>query len=216
MKAFKGLFKKKPADNKKGEPTNEMSSSRDEVPPTSNPLFSAPQPSDFFSHPDMKDLAQVGKTKALGYLPLDVIRAAGFESFQVSQLLKKRGLKFFIIPNPTDEEMYAYNPDKNKYIHMADNREYKVIPKGGFLSIRSGALVAYDEKAVNDFLKENEDLINEENSNEPNPENHWPLVAEDFVNMLFRKKAESEKMNYFVHQVFEKMPEQSKLNPTLK
>ncbi|OEH48974.1 hypothetical protein lpari_00026 [Legionella parisiensis] len=62
---------------------------------------------------------------------------------------------------------------------MSDNAEYKVIPKGGFLSIRSGALVAYDEKAVNDLLKENEKIIKKENSNEANPEDHWPLQADD-------------------------------------
>ncbi len=214
MKALKELFNRKRAAHKKSEVTSNEATinSPDEV-AISKPLFSPNQPThDFFSHPEMTDLTQVGKTKALGYLPLDAIRGAGFEPFQVSVLLKKRGLKFFVIPAPTPEDLYAYNPNKNIYVHIADNAEYKVIPKGGFLSIRSGALVAYDEEAVNAFLKENDAIINEENHDEPNSENHWPSVAEDFINMLFRKKAESEKMNYLVHQIFEEMPNQSKFN----
>lgn len=214
MKSFKELFKKL-SSQKKSESTSKEVSSQDEA-PMSKPLFTPPPSYDFFSHPEMSDLAQVGKTKALGYLPLETIRGSGFESFQVYQLLKKKGLKVFMIPNPTNEELYAYNSIKNIYVHVADNKEYKVIPKGGFASIRSGALVAYDEEAVNAFLKENEALIDEENKNEPNPEDHWPLVADDFVNMLFRKKAESGKMNYFVSQVFQEMPQQPQPNPNIK
>ncbi|HHT0594526.1 TPA: hypothetical protein ACTXXA_003070 [Legionella anisa] len=211
MHSLKKLLKKlTQSKSASSEPTI---NSHDGEPVQSKPLFSPNQTtSDFFSHPKMSDLAQVGKTKALGYLPLEAIRNSGFELFQVTLLLKKKGLKFFVIPNPTDkEEIYAYNPDKNKYVHIADNMEYKVIPKGSFLSIRSGALVAYDEKAVNDFLKENEPIINEENDSEPNVENHWPLAADDFVNMLFRKKAESGNMDRLVHKIFEEMPNQSQL-----
>lgn len=214
MKAFKELLKKF-SSQKKSEITSNEVNSHDDV-PMSKPLFTPPPSYDFFSHPEMSDLAQVGTKKALGYLPLETIRGSGFESFQVFQLLKKKGLKVFMIPNATSEELYAYNPTKNIYVHVADNKEYKVIPKGGFASIRSGALVAYDEEAVNAFLKANEALIDEENKKEPNPEDHWPLVAEDFVNMLFRKKAESGKMNYFVNQVFQEMPQQPQLSPNIK
>lgn len=131
------------------------------------PLFSpAHSANEMSSNARMNDLSQVGKTKALGYMPLDEIRSAGFDPFHVSVFLKKQGLKTFVIPVPSYEELYAYNPDKNKYIRIADKTEYKVIPKGGFLSIRSGALVAYDEEAVNSFLKKNEELIREENNKE--------------------------------------------------
>ncbi|WP_131793959.1 hypothetical protein [Fluoribacter gormanii] len=220
MKAFKELFKKKRTGNSDKLTSNDatvIKSSDEKTESTGKPIFSpTPSTHDFFSHPEMSDLAQVGQTKALGYLPLEAIRGSGFEVFQVTQLLKKRGLKFFVIPNPSHEELYAYNPTKNTYVHIADNKEYKVIPKGGFSSIRSGALVAYDEDAVNAFLKENTDLINEENNNDSNPEDHWTTEATDFVNMLFRKKADSARMNHFIHKVFEEMPNQSNLNLTSK
>lgn len=208
MKSLIELSKSTPREENK-------SNAPDEAPASSKPLFSTPPPStDFFSHKDMSDLAQVGKTKALGYLPLHLIRSSGFnELLPVIRGLKANGLKVFVIPNADDENLYAYNPSKKKYVHMADNKEYKVIPKGSFLSIRSGALVAYDEEAVNTFLKENADLIHEENRDEPISENQWPLVAADFVNMLFRKQAESKKMDAFVHQVFVEMPSPSKLSP---
>ncbi|WP_454785518.1 hypothetical protein [Legionella sp. WA2024007413] len=214
MKSLKELFKKK-SSGKQNKLTTK--SSDDEPLSTSKPLFTPTKPTyDFFSHPEMKDLAQVGKTKALGYLPLNTIRESGFEPFQVHQLLKKRGLKLFIIPVPTDDEFYAYDSNKNKYIHMADKKEYKVIPKGGFLSIRYGALVAYDEEAIKAHLKENDSLITEENSKESNPEDYWPTEAAEFVNMLFRKKAESALMNNFVRKVFEEMPTLPSSNLTLK
>ncbi|RUR29257.1 hypothetical protein [Legionella qingyii] len=220
MKSLKELFKKISAGNQNKSTSSDATviKSPDEKPVSNDkPLFAPTQPThDFFSHPKMSDLAQVGQTKSLGYLPLELIRGSGFELFQVTQLLKKRGVKFFVIPNPTPEELYAFNPTKNLYVHIADKKEYKVIPKGGFSSIRSGALVAYDEDAVNAFLKENNDLINEENNNEPNSENHWPTEAADFVNMLFRKKAESAQMNYLVHKIFEEMPNQSNQDLTAK
>ncbi|MCE0722555.1 MULTISPECIES: hypothetical protein [Legionella] len=215
MKAFKRLIKQKTPSKSDSSKTTIINP--EEKPVQSKPLFSPNQiPSDFFSHPQMSDLAQVGKSKALGYLPLEQIRNSGFELFQVTLLLKKAGLKFFIIPNPLPEEMYAYNASKKKYIHIVDSAEYKVIPKGGFLSIRSGALVAYDEKAVNDLLEENEHLINKENSNESNPEDHWPLEAGDFVNMLFRKMAESVEMDGLVSKIFKEMPNQSELDLSMK
>ena len=202
---------------KNAPPTREENKSNapDEAPVSSKPLFSTPPPStDFFSHPDMGDLARVGKTKALGYLPLHLIRSSGFnELLPVIRALKANGLKVFIIPNAADEDIYAYNPSKKKYVHLGDNKEYKVVPKDSFVSIRSGALVAYDEEAVNTFLKDNVDLINEENRGESNSENQWPLVAADFVNMLFRKQAESKKMDDFVHQVYVEMPAQPKMSP---
>ncbi|WP_454783378.1 hypothetical protein [Legionella sp. WA2022007384] len=215
MKSLKELFKKKHKGNQNKVAATTPS---DEKPvSTSKPLFAPTQSiHDFFSHPEMKDLAQVGKTKALGYLPLDQIRGSGFEPFQVNQLLKKNGLKLFVIPVPTEEELYAYDTNKNKYIHMIDKKEYKVIPKGGFLSIRSGALVAYDEEAVKTFLKENDTLIKEENGKESNPEDRWPTEAAEFVNMLFRKKADSAQMNFFVHKIFEEMPNQPNPGLTIK
>lgn len=216
MKSIKKLLKKLTPSNSDSRETTTIKS-HDAEPVQSKPLFSPSQTtSDFFSHPKMSDLAQVGKTKALGYLPLEVIRDSGFELFQVTLLLKKAGLKFFVIPTPIPEEMYAYDADKKRYVRMSDNAEYKVIPKGGFLSIRSGALVAYDEKAVNELLKENENIIQKENSNELNPEDHWPLVADDFVNMLFRKMAGSVEMNYLVSKIFKEMPNQSELDLSMK
>ncbi|MGM9453465.1 hypothetical protein ACTAZI_09040 [Legionella bozemanae] len=216
MKSFKKLLKKLTSSKRDSSETITINP-HDAEPVQSKPLFSPSQTtSDFFSHPKMSDLAEVGKTKALGYLPLEAIRSSGFELFQVTLLLKKSGLKFFVIPNPLPEEMYAYDAGKKRYVRMADNAEYKVIPKGGFLSIRSGALVAYDEKAVNDLLKENESIIQKENSNEPSPEDHWPLVADDFVNMLFRKRAESVEMDCLVGKIFKEMPNQSELDLSMK
>lgn len=161
---------------------------------------------DLFSNPNMRDLTDVGERKAVGYLPLAKIRDAGYDVFQVSVLLKRKGLKLLTIPNVLPEEIYAYNPEKGKFVHISDNKEYDVIPKGGFLSIQSGALVAYDEEAVNLFLQNNTKIIDDENQSEPIDEHKWPMNADDFVNMLFRKTANSKEMNTLIHQIYQAMP----------
>lgn len=165
--------------------------------------------SDFFSDPRMSDLANIGERKALGYLPLARIREAGYEAFQISLLLKKKGLKILVIPSALPEEVYAYQPDIKKFVHMADNKTYDVVPKGNFRSIQSGALVAYDAEAVDLFLQQNAKLIDDENQSETIDEHKWPMNAADFVEMLFRKTSESKEMNDLIHVIYEEMP-----NPT--
>lgn len=218
MKSLKEFFfsKKKRNARQESEVSSKEPKEHDREVFKSEFLFSQNPNDDFFSHPDMKDLAQVGITKSLGYLPFDMICKAKFDSFTVTLLLQERGLKVFSIPVPVPEKIYAYNPNKKKYIRIADDTEYDVIPKGSFMSIRSGALVAYDEKAVNEFLKQYEELINEENGKEPNLNHHWPLEAKEFVNMLFRKQAESPKMEKLISKIYTEMPNQSDLSHTLK
>ncbi|OEH48973.1 hypothetical protein lpari_00025 [Legionella parisiensis] len=132
MRSLKKLLKKlTPSKNDSGETTT--NTSHDEEPVQSKPLFFPNQtPSDFFSHPKMSDLSEVGKTKALGYLPLDAIRSSGFELFQVTLSLKKSGLKFFIIPNPLPEEMYAYDPHKKNMSECQIMQNTKSFPKAAF------------------------------------------------------------------------------------
>ncbi|WP_412754458.1 hypothetical protein [Legionella donaldsonii] len=161
---------------------------------------------DFFSDPRMRDLSDIGERKALGYLPLARIREAGYDVFQTSLLLKKKGLKILVIPAALPEEIYAYKPETKKFIHMADKKMYDVVPKGQFYSIQSGALVAYDIEAVDLFLQQNAKLIDDENQSETIDEHKWPMNAADFVEMLFRKTAESKEMNNLIHTIYQEMP----------
>ncbi|STX37963.1 hypothetical protein [Legionella feeleii] len=161
---------------------------------------------DFFSDPRMRDLSDIGEKKALGYLPLARIREAGYDVFQTSLLLKKKGLKILVIPAALPEEIYAYNPETKKFIHMADKKMYDVVPKGKFYSIQSGALVAYDIEAVDLFLQQHAKLIDDENQSETIDEHKWPMNAADFVEMLFRKTAQSKEMNNLIHTIYEEMP----------
>ncbi|WP_019217417.1 hypothetical protein [Legionella tunisiensis] len=68
-------------------------------------------------------------------------------------------MKILVIPSALPEEIYAYQPDTKKFIHIADNKAYDVVPKGKFYSIQSGALVAYDAEAVNIFYKTMQNLL---------------------------------------------------------
>ncbi|KTC77067.1 hypothetical protein [Legionella brunensis] len=139
------------------------------------------------------------------------IRKAGFDEFRISVLLRKKGLKIFVIPNPTPEELYAYNPEIDKFVHMEDNRKYDVVPKGHFRGIQSGALVAYDEEAVASFLQDNIAIIEDENGEEPVEEYKWPMNPADFIDMVFRKNAKSKGMNILIHKIFQEMPERNRL-----
>ncbi|CEK09153.1 hypothetical protein [Legionella hackeliae] len=163
-------------------------------------------PADFQKDERMADLANVGIKKALGYLPLQKICEAGYDLFSIATFLKKRALSVFIIPNPLPEEIYAYNPVLDKFIHITTRKMYEVIPKGGFLSIKSGALVAFDKKAIDVFLEDNVELIIQLNEQESNEANRWPMESAEFVNMLFRKNANSAQMSHLIHCIYTSMP----------
>ncbi|WP_156411924.1 hypothetical protein [Legionella jamestowniensis] len=160
----------------------------------------------FFAHAQMKDLAEVGEKKALGYLPLETIRNAGFDAFHVSRFLQKNGLTVFIIPAPLPEEIYAYDSTIEKFVHVQTKQTFEVIPRGNFLTIKSGALVAFDKKAIDAFLQEKKEFIYHENQQETNEDYKWPSEANAFVNMLFRKQASSSLMNHFIHCIYTSMP----------